>query len=409
MLRELADFSTLLQGAVLDDVAQITPREPPVERLSEILNTSRRRQMERDGAKDTFEQLLKLKREDWQMYLDHAPTKRTEALAECIIAAAVGELDRDAKGALALLDEAETILPWLDPRAVNHLGADIEKNRANAHRELGSYPEALAAAERVIAIASDWAGGGFDIALGIYARGTTFFKMGQYKEALKDAIDAGYRFAEFGAIQRVIYARNLEASVHTEEGAVAEALHVYRLILPQAERIGDVVMAARATSNIAVAQFRLGELSEAESFALDAKRRFTELGIESEVIRSEWVLAAITFSKGAHEEGLTGQYRAARAFEQHNMLADVAFVKLHMVGDLLSIDVWDEAERLAREAADTFAQSGAKLHQMQAIAYLREAVEKRSATRELVDYVRAYIAADNPLRAFTPPIENSAN
>lgn len=401
-LNELAAFEALLQRVVLDDAARDVANMPPLGGATLYREEDIRRARERRDADDTYNTLSMLARGAWAAYLDKLPFRRTEGLVERIITAAIVELDRNTEEALALLDAAESLLPSLDARAALHLGADIEKNRANAQRELGAYPEALAAAERALVIAESWPGGGFDYAQSLYTRGTVYFKMGRYDAALADALHSGKRFAEFRAIQRVIHARNLEAVVRTEQGEVAEALRVYRLIRPQAEQIGDLGMVARSTANIAVALFRLGELAEARTYAYDAKTQYTTLSIEGEVVRTDWILAAITFREGGREEGLVAQEKAAAAFEARNMLADAAFVRLHMVGDLLTIGAWQEAARLARVAAETFARSGVRLHQMEAMAYLREAVEQQSATVGLVEYVRDYIAADDPARPFTP-------
>jgi hypothetical protein len=63
----------------------------------------------------------------------------------------------------------------------------------------------------------------------------------------------------------------------------------------------------------------------------------------------------------------------------------------------------DEAGALAGEAADTFARAGARLHLSTALSYLREAVQHRAATLELVQYVREYVMADEEGRRFEPP------
>jgi hypothetical protein len=58
---------------------------------------------------------------------------------------------------------------------------------------------------------------------------------------------------------------------------------------------------------------------------------------------------------------------------------------------------------MAGEAAETFASAGAKLHLSTALSFLREAVQGRSATPELVRYVREYVTADEEGRSFEPP------
>jgi hypothetical protein len=58
---------------------------------------------------------------------------------------------------------------------------------------------------------------------------------------------------------------------------------------------------------------------------------------------------------------------------------------------------------MAGQAAEAFASAGARLHLSTAQAFLRQAVQQRSATLELVQYVRDYVKADEEERMFAPP------
>jgi hypothetical protein len=55
------------------------------------------------------------------------------------------------------------------------------------------------------------------------------------------------------------------------------------------------------------------------------------------------------------------------------------------------------------EAADAFARNDARLHLAEALSYLRQAVEERTATPELAEYIRSYIEADDSSAPFAPP------
>jgi tetratricopeptide (TPR) repeat protein len=201
----------------------------------------------------------------------------------------------------------------------------------------------------------------------------------------------------------VIHARNLEAMTLTEQGKTAEGLRVYLLIEQQLQQLDDPQMTARVTKNIAVSYRRLGNYSDATAYTLAAQKLYRALGAESEMIRSEWTLGAIDLLTGETETGLNTLRGAAAAFEGLGMLADAGFVKLDLTEELLRLGEWDEAGTLAGEAADTFARAGAKLHLSTALSYLREAVQQRAATLELVRYVRDYVMADEEGRSFEPP------
>jgi hypothetical protein len=80
-----------------------------------------------------------------------------------------------------------------------------------------------------------------------------------------------------------------------------------------------------------------------------------------------------------------------------------ALAKLDLTEELLRLEEWDEAGTMAGRAAEAFARAGAKLHLSTALAFLRQAVQQRSATLELVQYVREYVKADEEERTFAPP------
>ena len=70
----------------------------------------------------------------------------------------------------------------------------------------------------------------------------------------------------------------------------------------------------------------------------------------------------------------------------------------------LRLGEWDEAHALAEHLAGVFLKADAPLHHAQAYASFRTAVERHSATIDLIDYLREYVAsAENEGRLFEPP------
>ncbi len=163
-------------------------------------------------------------------------------------------------------------------------------------------------------------------------------------------------------------------------------------------------MAARVSANIAVAHRRLGNYDDARMHIVEAQERYRKLGAESETIRAEWTLGLIDLRAGDTKTGLRRLRAATAAFEAVGMLADAGFVKLDLTEELLRLEEWDEAGKIAGEAAEAFAGARARLHLSSALAFLREAVQKRSATLALVQYVRDYVIADEPEQTFDPPL-----
>ena len=401
-LREQQGFERLMSDAEVWREARRPASQPP--RIMEILRDAERIAREKRAAEHDFAALTAGPLETWPAYLTAHPSASTEALVRCIIDAAIPDLDRKPEYALVLLDAADAIAARIkDTNERMESRSEVWKNQANALRMLGRYEDALNAAVLAERLAEEVPTGGFIIAQIIYTRGTVLFKMGRFAETIAAARDASRRFAEYGDVRRVIHARNLEAVALTEQGETAEGLRVYLLIAQQLQQLDDPQMTARVMENIAIAHRRLGNYDEARTYAIAAQERYRALGSDSEIIRTDWTLGAIDLLAGETETGLNRLRRAAAAFEAMGVLAEAGFVKLALTEELLRLGEWDEAGALAGEAADTFARAGAKLHLSTALSYLREAVQHRAATLELVQYVREYVMADEEGRRFEPP------
>ncbi len=401
-LRDLQKFGALIREAATW-VASDGAGESTASAFDRFLRDAERLAGDSIAAEQAFSGLMAQPTESWETFLAVNPQLWTEGLVRRLIDEAIRELDRRPAHALALLDHAESIASALRGDAADEYRSEIWKNRSNALRMLGRYDEALAAANAARASAEACSVGAFAYAQAMYTRGIVFFKMARFAEAQADAREAAYRLSEFGDVRRVIHARSLEAVALTEQGAVAEALQVHQVILPHLERLGDVDAAARVTANIAVAHLRLGEFDAAAEFARRARERYVALGVDAEVVRMDWALGAIAVQR-RNDDGVTQLAAAAAAFEHLGMSAEAGFVKLDIVEELLRREEWTAAERLAREVADTFGRSGARLHLTTALTYLREAVARRDATPALVQYVRTYLIADDPVRPFHPPL-----
>jgi tetratricopeptide (TPR) repeat protein len=401
-LRELQDFERLVASEVPTTAVDVPCGQPP--RIMDVLRDADRVAREKRSAGLDFNALIGEPVETWPVCLAAHPDAATEGLVRRVMDAAIEELDRNPKYALELLVAADSISYSIDDKQGQFdCHSEIWKNRANALRMLGRYEEALKATATAERFADEVRTGAFMRAQIIYTRGTVLFKMGRFVETIKAAREASFCFAEYGDVKRVIHARNLEAIALTEQGEIAESLRVYLLIAQQLQQIEDPQMAARVAENIAVSHRRLGNYVEARSYAVAAQARYRELKADSEIIRVEWTLGAIDLLAGEKERGLARLRDAAVAFEELGMRADAGFVKLALTEELLRLEEWDEAGVRAGEAAETFAGAGAKLHLSTALSFLREAVQRRSATLELVRYVREYVTADEEGRSFEPP------
>ena len=401
-LHELQDFGSFVAGEMKLMEVDVPIGQPP--RIMDVLRDAERVSREKRSAEHDFAALITEPLEMWPAYFAAQPYAPTEGLVRRIMDAATAELDRQPAYALALLDAADSIAEYVnDQHGQLECRSEVWKNRANALRMLGRYQEALDATVMAERLAEEVPTGAFMLAQIIYTRGTVLFKMGRFADAILAARNASYRFSEYGDVQRVIHARNLEAIALTEQGETAEGLRVYLLIAQQLQPRNDPQMTARVAENIAVSYRRLGNYDEARTYAAVAQERYRDLKADSEIIRIEWTLGLIDLSIGETDVGLTRLRGAAAAFETLGMITDAGFVKLALTEELLRLKEWNEAAMMAGEAADTFATAGARLHLSAALSFLREAVQRRSATPELVRYVREFVTADEEGRHFDPP------
>lgn len=338
-----------------------------------------------------------------RLELDQRSRNEGEALTRRLLDAAVAALDRSPEETLAILETAETSTRKIERRAAAEYRCEIWKNRANAYRMTGDYDAALDATGRAAKYTRLWPTGTYALGSVIYTRGTVLFKMGRYAEA-NDCADAAVAYLrDFGDRRRIAYARNLKASICTEEGRLEEAAAIYEELRPEMEALDDVFGMATVTANLATTNVRLGNLNVGRKFAIEAQQRFIDLGSTADEIRMKWVLASIRAAEGDAEDAIDALHAVAASFESLGMHGDAARVKLDIAEQLLRAEAWDEMEVIAREAADAFARNDTSAHLADALAYLRQAVEHRIATPELLAYLRAYIESDRPSSEFKPP------
>jgi tetratricopeptide (TPR) repeat protein len=401
-LQELQNFERFVASEVTLTEADVPAGQPP--RIMDVLRDVDRVAREKRYAEADFTALIAEPMNTWPAYFATHPNAPTEGLVRRVTDAAIEELDRNPAYALELLEAADVIAARIeDQQGQLECRSEVWKNQANALRMLGRYEEAFNATVTAERFAEEVRTGAFMRAQILYTRGTVLFKMGRFAETIKAAREAGYRFAEYGDVKRVIHSRNLEAVALTEQGETAEGLRVYLLIAQQLQQVDDPQMDAYVMVNIGVSHLRLGNYAEAREFTLVAREHYQRLRAESEVIRADWALGVVDLLVGQTTTGLARLRGAATAFETLKMPADAGFVKLDLTEELLRLEEWDEAGVMAGEAAEAFASAGARLHLSTALSFLREAVQRRSATLELVRYVRDYVTADEDGRSFEPP------
>ncbi|HEV8433391.1 MAG TPA: zf-HC2 domain-containing protein [Thermoanaerobaculia bacterium] len=349
-----------------------------------------------------YAQLARWQEAHWLTVIERNPQQITPQLIERFIHATMPELDRDPEHVLRLLAIAESIAEKLSDAECRLGLGHVWKQRSNALRQLARYGEAVDAAMRAEQLYVSVPNADFDVGQAQYTVAVALFKMTRYADALAALLRARGTLEDFGASAPLAKTMMLEALIRIEQGDIAPARETLRRLLPIEERLGQPLDAARVRANLAECNLRLGDLDHAIAEAEAAVAAYRALGNTVEEWRAEWTLAMIRLARG-DKRALARLYEVAAVFERLAMVGDAGFVKLDIVEELLRQGAWAAAARIARDLATLFTAAGVTIASVYAVTFLREAVEKGAASAATVQYVRAFVAADDPSRAFEPP------
>lgn len=362
---------------------------------------------ERDAraAEELFVQLARHPEEKWGEIITANPQVGTPALVQRLVAAAGLELDRKPDHALVLLNVAETIAYTLEERATLRSRGHVWKQRSNTYRMAARYEEAIDASFVAAQLYAELRApdSNFEIGQARYAMAAALTKMTRFPAALKTLRSARDLLEEYGESAPLAKVTMLEASIRLEQGEVSAARNTLRELLPVAERLGEQLEVGRVRLNLAECNLRLGELDAAIDEARAAIDIFTALGNVAERARGEWTLVMVRIAQG-EATAIRDLEPIAALYKHLGMPGEAGFVMLDLTELLLQSEEWSEAAELARDLVTLFTAAGVTLASVNAVHYLRTAVENREATAETVRYVRSYVATDDPERPFEPPV-----
>jgi len=356
-------------------------------------------------AEPTITKLRELPIDEWSAWLSGNPSRQTPGLVQLLLTESRRYFNDQPTAALGVLAVAEKVAnAQSDVFDLAECQGNVELQRASALRHLGRYDEALAAADAAYRFLAHLPAPTFDLAFANWTRANVLFSMTRYGEALSLVRDAAQTFLLFQDLEHAHRARVLEASILCEQGEVERAQLLYGELLRFFEGGSDTEMIARLFANLADCAVRRDDAAAAQFLASQATRLFAELGRPSEATRVRWSLGHLLLRQKALDAALPELREAAKDFERRGMIALVGEVSL----DILEIHVtrreWGEAETLARTLVSLFVAASAPLHHAQAYSYLREAIANRSATVELIGYVREKVTSGEMPAEFVPPV-----
>lgn len=369
---------------------------------AELLRVEERIAADDAYAEECFALLKERPLRSWDAAARTHAEFRTLALMRRVLREVEREMDRRPAYALDLVGFAARWVRGEEAASRITLG-DVWKQRSNALRHLGRYPAALEAAEMAEVFYESVAGSEFDVGQARYTTAVVFIKMNRYEDALGALDRAEELLAPFGESVPLAKVEVLRAGVLFQQGDVVQAEARWRAVIPALTRLGDDTELARVRANLAECRRAAGAYDDALTDAKAAIAAYRKLGMDAERIRAEWTVANLRVASGDVVQGLQALHDSAVAFERLGMVADAGFVKLDIVEELLRQREWSAAAPIARAIVEVFTAAGVTAGSVEALSYLREAVEHQSATLPLVQYVREFVAADDPARMFQPP------
>jgi tetratricopeptide (TPR) repeat protein len=341
---------------------------------------------------------------EWAAYLAEHPEVRNVGFLKRCIELARREHNERPREALKMLDFAMGVtLGLTEVSEIAEQRGTIEKERSNALRLLGRYPEALEALDTAEHLFDRLPAPAYDLTFLDWSRATVLFYMTRYGEALPLAMRVFDTFRQLGEKDQAQRSRILIAGILCEQGNVRDARAMYSDILAYFETLHDVELVAQLNANLAECEVRLDHPDDALRFADNAMRGYEGLGKGTEKVRLRWTLGYQLLRRDHLEAALGVLQSASEEFESLGMVAEAGGVGLDLVEIQMRRKNWDQAEVLSRHLVSVFSRAEARIHQVRAMMYLRESVEARTATAELLDYLRFYMSSDDQNLPFAPP------
>lgn len=411
VVREMLE--ELSRGEVLQYLLDLPSERARVEQSHHFLDFKRlaeRSRLEDAAAEEFFPTLLKHPAEEWLAILRGSPEYLTIPMADCILDEAERLLNEQPSEALRLIDLADALLNDVEgahPMLLTTARGDVWRQRSNAHRHLFQLQEAVNDAILAEHTYRQLKNPEFPVALAQNTRAVALFKMTRLNDALDLNLAASAMLRTFGPTLPFAKSLMFEAGIRLDQGFIAKAQGLWRQALLILESLSDPKQKAareiaRCLANLAECSYRLGDYADAAEAAAKAMGRYRGLRMETEAIRSAWTLALCQLHRG-DPSALGALDLAAEQFEALQMFGDAGFVRLDIAEDLLRREEWERAEPLARQLVELFTRAGVTIASVQALDYLRQSVIHRLATTGTVQYVRDYVAADDPARPFAPP------
>jgi ATP/maltotriose-dependent transcriptional regulator MalT len=278
-------------------------------------------------------------------------------------------------------------------------------SHADALRALGRYGEAHDAIETALGLFGRGVGSSWFTAAADVVAARILYEEGAGEEALRRIRRAAEVFLLYGAVDRSVAARMLEAWMQWDRGHEAAAAQVWRDAGRDALERGGVVAMAFLESRMGTFLLRHDRAEEAARCFANARKRFETSGHSREALRARWGLAEAAAARGELDHAVAELGAVQAGMLGTGDLGDAAIASIAILELLLAAGRDAELLPLAERIVARFTEAGLTLNALRAWTFVRRRARTGGLTAEDLATVRAYFER-LPLRPnarFDPP------
>jgi tetratricopeptide (TPR) repeat protein len=285
---------------------------------------------------------------------------------------------------LSFLDEVEAPTP-IHKVALRGLAW---KEYANAMRYTGDLREALAAAERAVAIYGESPSLHFFQTAARLVASNIYRDLGDAETALRIARECAGIFRDYADSAYRTMARMSEGGALFSQRRYTEALDVFTSLAEEAELENDHYSLAQALLNGAECARELGDLIAARDLYPRALKHFEELGMLTEAARVRWASALLLAAEGKVPNAVSELFLVRGTYLRLGANISAAAVSLDVVR--IRFDAGQDVRDSCGELVTTFAEAGMTQNAIEALAYLREQAKLGTITSSKIEQVKTY-------------------
>lgn len=234
-------------------------------------------------------------------------------------------------------------------------------------------------------------------------RATVLGAMGRGFEEIFRIRAAAAFFKEIDDVEQYRNTRMVEAMILYRDRRFDEMVLLYLQLynelasadasqIDAADEPNRLATLAMLSNNIGHGLRALGNLTDARVYLERAEQMYSTLGYKANALKASWGLAKIARATGAFDDALRMLADISRQFSSIGYEVDAGLVQLDRAAVFHDIDGWVECAAICRMLARQFSEAGMPRATVEALAFLRDCVERRVVTNDSFEYVNAFVS-----------------